>query len=112
MNIFMYKHTDMNMFSIALLMGMQVCIYSVHHMTTNNRNGANYVYNFSIVYMHVYTDLDLRLGEVAGVGSDGGVGAARVCEGELVEGHEFILVHLLGRLDGRGTFPSRATAAH
>lgn len=79
-------------------------------MTTNNRNGANYVHNF--YSLHVYTDLDLSLGEVAGVGSDGGVGAARVCEGELVEGHEFILVHLLGRLDGRGTFPSRATAAH
>ena len=58
------------------------------------------------------THLHLSLGEVAGVRSDGGVCAACVSQRELVQRDSLVLVHLLGRLDGRGTFPGRPSAAN
>ena len=64
-----------------------------------------------ITYSIEFTHLNLYLGEVTGVGSDGGVSAASVSQRELVQRHSLVLVYLLGRLDGRGTFPGRASAA-
>ena len=66
------------------------------------------------MYVHVHvdlTDLHVGLGKVTGIWGDGSIGAASVRQRELMQRYPFVLVHFFGRLDGRGTFPGRASTA-
>ena len=94
---------------------MIILVYHMYTSTCIIQHTIMYMHNVNRhMYVHVHvdlTDLHVGLGKVTGVWGDGSIGAASIGQRELVQRYTLVLVHFFGGLDGRGTFPGRASAA-